>query len=34
MGVADADIAFAHDLFADLGDLTSRRMLGGLCLYH
>ena len=34
MAVADADIAFATDLFADLGALTSRKMFGGMCLYH
>ena len=34
MAVAEADIAFARELFAGLGDLTTRRMMGGLCLYH
>ena len=34
MAVADADIAFATDLFSDLGDLTTRKMFGGMCLYH
>ena len=34
MAVADADIAFATDLFADLGALTTRKMFGGMCLYH
>jgi DNA transformation protein len=34
MSVAEADIAFALDLFSDLGDLTSRKMFGGMCLYH
>lgn len=34
MAVAQADIAFACDLFSDLGDLTSRKMFGGMCLYH
>ncbi len=34
MGVADADIAFATDLFSDLGQLTKRKMFGGMCLYH
>lgn len=34
MGVSDADIAFAADLFSDLGQLTTRKMFGGMCLYH
>ena len=34
MAVADADIAFAIDLFSDLGHLTTRKMFGGMCLYH
>ena len=34
MSVSDADIAFATDLFSALGDLTSRKMFGGICLYH
>ena len=34
MGVADADIAFAIDLFSGLGQLTTRKMFGGMCLYH
>ena len=35
MGVSDAEIAYAKDLFSDLpGDITTRRMMGGLCLYH
>ena len=34
MSVSDADIAFALELFADLGDLSHRKMMGGLCLYH
>ena len=33
MSVSDADIAFAKELFADLPNLTSRKMMGGLCLY-
>lgn len=33
MSVSEADIAFAHDLFAPLGDLTSRKMMGGLSIY-
>lgn len=34
MALADADIAFATDLFADLGQITTRKMFGGMCLYH
>lgn len=34
MAVADADIAFATDLFSDLGAVTSRKMFGGLGLYQ
>ncbi|MEL6838896.1 MAG: TfoX/Sxy family protein [Pseudomonadota bacterium] len=34
MAVSDADIAFATDLFSDLGQITSRKMFGGLGLYH
>ena len=34
MTVTDADIAHAQELFAPLGDLTSRKMFGGLGLYH
>ncbi|MEO0916476.1 MAG: TfoX/Sxy family protein [Pseudomonadota bacterium] len=33
MAVSDADIAFATDLFSDLGKVTSRKMFGGLGLY-
>jgi DNA transformation protein len=33
MAVAKADIAFALDLLSDLGDLTSRKMFCGMCLY-
>ena len=33
MSVSDGDIAFAHDLFAPLGDITSRKMMGGLSIY-
>jgi DNA transformation protein len=33
MSVADADIAFAHELFCALGTITSRKMMGGLTLY-
>lgn len=34
MAVSDEEIAFARDLFSDLGDITTRKMMGGLCLYH
>jgi len=33
MAVSDADIAFAKELFDGLGTLTTRKMMGGLCLY-
>lgn len=33
MSLSDGDIAFAMDLFADLGPVTYRKMFGGLCLY-
>jgi DNA transformation protein and related proteins len=33
MSISEADIAFAQELFAGLGPLTSRKMMGGLCLY-
>tara|TARA_R110002167_G_scaffold146841_3_gene338558 strand:+ start:8251 stop:8553 length:303 start_codon:yes stop_codon:yes gene_type:complete len=33
MSVSDADIAFALDLFSDLGPITHRKMFGGICLY-
>ncbi len=34
MSVSDEEIAFAKELFADLGGITTRKMMGGLCLYH
>ena len=34
MSVSEADIAFARELFSGLGDLTQRKMMGGLCLYR
>ena len=34
MSLSEADIAFATDLFAPLGDVTVRKMFGGICLYH
>lgn len=33
MSLAEADIAFAKELFAGLGPITTRKMMGGLCLY-
>ena len=33
MSVSAADIAFATELFADLPDLTTRKMFGGLGIY-
>lgn len=34
MAVSEADIAFAQDLFAKLGAITTRKMFGGMCLYQ
>ncbi|WP_458790831.1 TfoX/Sxy family protein [Yoonia sp. MH D7] len=34
MSVSDADVAFATDLFSDLGPITHRKMFGGLGLYY
>lgn len=34
MSVADGDIAFALELFDSLGPLSTRKMMGGLCLYR
>lgn len=34
MAVAEGDVDAALELLADLGDLTTRRMMGGLCIYH
>lgn len=33
MAVSDAEIAFAKELFDGIGTLTTRKMMGGLCLY-
>jgi len=33
MSLADADIAFAKELFSDIPDLSTRKMFGGLGLY-
>ena len=34
MSISEADIIFAYELFDELGPLTSRKMMGGWCLYH
>ena len=34
MSIAQADIDFALELFGPLGGLTTRKMMGGLCIYH
>jgi DNA transformation protein len=34
VAVSDEDIAHAVDLFSGLGDITTRKMMGGLCLYY
>ncbi|WP_299288095.1 TfoX/Sxy family protein [uncultured Tateyamaria sp.] len=34
MAVSDEEIAHALDLFADLGSLSTRKMFGGLGMYH
>ena len=34
MSTSDADIAFAMDLFSDLGPITHRKMFGGICFYY
>lgn len=33
MSLSDAEIDHAKDLFSGLGPLTTRKMMGGLCLY-
>ena len=33
MSIAQADIDFATELFSGLGPLTTRKMMGGLCVY-
>jgi DNA transformation protein len=33
MSLGEADMSFARELFADIPDLTSRRMFGGMGLY-
>jgi len=34
VAVSDSDIAAALELFEGLGPLTTRKMMGGLCLYR
>jgi len=34
MSVTDSDIARVLELFEDLGDLSHRKMMGGLSIYH
>ena len=34
MSLTAEEIAFATELFSGLGEITTRRMMGGLCLYH
>ena len=34
MAIAQSDIDFARELFSGMGDVTTRKMMGGLCLYH
>ncbi|MGB0798490.1 MAG: TfoX/Sxy family protein [Planktomarina sp.] len=33
MSVTDEDVAFARDLFSGLGDISTRKMFGGLAVY-
>lgn len=33
MSVGEADIAFTRELFANLPAVSTRKMMGGLCLY-
>jgi len=34
MSVSRGDIDQAVELFSGLGEITTRKMMGGLCLYH
>jgi len=34
MSLTAEEIEFATDLFSSLGPLTTRKMMGGLCIYH
>lgn len=33
MSLSESDIAYAHEIFEELGDITSRKMMGGLSIY-
>ncbi len=33
MAITDEQIAFVHDLYADLGPISTRKMFGGLGIY-
>jgi len=33
MSLSGEEIEFAKDLFSGLGEITTRKMMGGLCLY-
>jgi len=33
VSISQSDIAFACELFSGLGPITTRKMMGGLCLY-
>ncbi|WP_425050214.1 TfoX/Sxy family protein [Psychromarinibacter sp. S121] len=34
MSLSDEEVAFARELFSGLGDVTTRRMFGGMGIYH
>ena len=34
MSLSPEEIAFATELFSGLGQISTRRMMGGFCLYH
>jgi len=34
VSLSPEEIAFAEELFSGLGQISTRRMMGGLCLYH
>ena len=33
MSIGDTDITFVHDMFDTLGQITTRKMMGGLSIY-
>ncbi len=33
MSVSQADIDFALEIFSEIGPMTTRKMMGGLCIY-